>query len=104
MHFGDKTTKEEAFHILDYALDLGINMIDTANVYNDGRAETIIGEWLAQNPSRRDKVIIATKFHGHLSPRRVRRGERCFDAQSAPQPGGFPAPFADQLQPAQPFL
>lgn len=68
MHFGDKTDKQEAFRILDYALDLGINMIDTANVYNDGRAESIIGEWIAQDPSRRDKIIIATKFYGHLNP------------------------------------
>lgn len=68
MHFGDKTSKEEAFRILDYALDLGINLIDTANVYNEGRAETFIGEWLAQEPSRRDKVILATKFYGHLNP------------------------------------
>lgn len=68
MHFGDRTPKEEAFAILDRAFDLGINFLDTANVYNDGRSEEIIGEWLAQCPARRDKLIIATKFYGHLEP------------------------------------
>lgn len=68
MHFGNRTPKEEAFAILDRAFDLGINFLDTANVYNDGRSEEIIGEWLAQCPARRDKLIIATKFYGHLEP------------------------------------
>lgn len=68
MHFGDKTSKEETFAILDRAFDLGINFIDTADVYNEGRSESYIGEWLAQDKSRRDKMVIATKFYGHLQP------------------------------------
>lgn len=68
MHFGDQTSKEEAFRIMDKAVDMGINIFDTANVYNDGRAEEIIGEWFAQGGGRREKVIIATKFYGHLYP------------------------------------
>ncbi len=68
MHFGAATPKQEAFRILDLALDSGINIIDTANVYNRGKTEEIIGEWLSQDKTRRDKVIIATKFYGHLEP------------------------------------
>lgn len=68
MHFGAQTQKEEAFRIMDQAMDLGINVFDTADVYNDGRAEEIIGEWLTQRKGAREKVIIATKFYGHLNP------------------------------------
>lgn len=68
MSFGDTTPKDEAFRIMDKAVDMGINLFDTADVYNDGRAEEIIGEWLKERPGIREKVIIATKFYGHLYP------------------------------------
>ena len=45
--------------IVDTAIDAGINLIDTADIYDDGRSEEILGECLA---GRRDQVIIATKF------------------------------------------
>ena len=52
MHFGDRTPEDEAFAIMDRALEMGINFFDTANVYggrpNTGRTETIIGRWFAQ--------------------------------------------------------
>ncbi len=47
------------------ALDLGINFIDTANVYGRGAAETFLGEALASVP--RDKVILATKLYFPMS-------------------------------------
>lgn len=68
MSFGDQTPKEEAFRIMDQAVDMGINLFDTADVYNDGKAEAIIGEWLHNRPGMREKVVIATKFYGHLHP------------------------------------
>ncbi len=68
MHFGDQTSKEDSFAILDRAFDLGINFIDTANVYNEGRSEEYIGEWMSRTKGRRDKMVIATKFYGHLEP------------------------------------
>src|ERR1700742_1148031 len=43
------------------ALDAGINFIDTADVYSQGESEVIVGKALAG--SRRDNVILATKFH-----------------------------------------
>jgi aryl-alcohol dehydrogenase-like predicted oxidoreductase len=43
------------------ALDLGINFIDTANIYGRGAAETFLGETLSQVP--RDKYILATKLY-----------------------------------------
>ena len=56
--FGLQTDEAAASRIVDRCLDAGINFFDTANVYNRGAAETILGKVLA---SRRQKVILATK-------------------------------------------
>ena len=45
--------------IVDTAIDAGINLIDTADIYDDGRSEEILGRCLA---GRRDQVVLATKF------------------------------------------
>ncbi|GAA3402737.1 aldo/keto reductase [Paenibacillus hodogayensis] len=52
------TTDEEAFRVLDAALDLGINFIDTAPLYGAGESERRIGQGLK---GKRDRVILATK-------------------------------------------
>jgi len=49
------------------ALDLGINLIDTANVYGRGAAETFLGETLAEVP--RDRYMLATKLYFPMSDR-----------------------------------
>jgi aryl-alcohol dehydrogenase-like predicted oxidoreductase len=54
--------------ILDRYLDRGGNFLDTANVYTHGHAEKIIGDHLGRTPSKRDRVVIATKFFGNLFP------------------------------------
>lgn len=55
-------SRDEAFAIMDAALDAGINFWDTANVYgNEGLTESIIGEWFKAR-GRRDEVVLATKF------------------------------------------
>ncbi len=59
MMFGGKTSPDEAERIMLKALDGGINFFDTANVYEDGRSEEIVGQTLT---SRRDQVVLATKF------------------------------------------
>ena len=43
-------------------LGRGGNFIDTANVYTKGHSEKIIGDHLGRHPSKRDRVVIATKF------------------------------------------
>jgi aryl-alcohol dehydrogenase-like predicted oxidoreductase len=53
----------ESRKIIDIALDVGINMIDTADVYSSGESETIIGGALG---GRRDSVVLATKVHGRM--------------------------------------
>ncbi|OPA74336.1 oxidoreductase [Paenibacillus selenitireducens] len=71
MNFGVDTDEQEAFRIMDAALDAGINFFDTANTYgwgpNAGRTEEIIGRWFAQGGGRREKVVLATKFYGNMS-------------------------------------
>jgi len=57
---------EEAKRILDAYVDRGGNFIDTANGYTKGHSEVIIGEHLAHDRKKRDRVIIATKFTTNL--------------------------------------
>lgn len=66
MNFGDRTPPEKAFEIIDVALERGLNFIDTADVYNRGRSEEIVGEALKRN-GRRDGVVLATKVHNAMS-------------------------------------
>ena len=48
--------------VLDRAVERGVNIIDTADVYGqDGLSERVLGDWLAAR-SIRDKLVIATKF------------------------------------------
>ena len=65
MMFGGKTSPADSAAIIDRALDAGINFIDTANVYNQGRSEEAVGEALQRN-GRRSQVILATKVHGRM--------------------------------------
>lgn len=58
MTFGGQTDQESAAHILDYALDQGVTFVDTANVYNGGESERILGRLLG---SRRNGVVLASK-------------------------------------------
>ncbi|MEW6750891.1 MAG: aldo/keto reductase [Candidatus Latescibacterota bacterium] len=63
MNFGGPTPAEEARRIVDRALEAGINVIDTANVYTGGESERLVGQALKAN-GRRDEVVLATKVHG----------------------------------------
>ena len=83
MTFGEQVDEATAHAIMDRSLALGVNFIDTAEMYSvPTRAETytvtesIIGRWLAQHPGLRQRVVLATKVAG---PSRgtpwVRKGE-----------------------------
>jgi aryl-alcohol dehydrogenase-like predicted oxidoreductase len=69
MNFGSYTTEQDSYNIMDEALNLGINFIDTANVYGGekgpGITEEIVGRWLEQNGNR-NKVVLATKVYGKM--------------------------------------
>ena len=83
MTWGEQNTQEEGFKQMDFALDQGINFIDTAELYavpprkeTYGHTESIIGNWF-EKTKKREKVILATKVAG---PARdyLRKGENSF--------------------------
>jgi aryl-alcohol dehydrogenase-like predicted oxidoreductase len=59
------TDEKEAFKIMDFALDAGINFFDTADVYGPikarGMTEEIIGRWFKTGGKRRERVVLGTK-------------------------------------------
>jgi aryl-alcohol dehydrogenase-like predicted oxidoreductase len=59
--FGNETDQATSFSQLDQFTEAGGNLVDSADVYADGRAEEIIGRWLAARPGRRELVVLATK-------------------------------------------
>ena len=58
MMFGGATEEAEAGRIVDHALDAGVNFIDTANVYAEGRSEEVVGRAIKAS---RDRWVLATK-------------------------------------------
>ncbi|MEU9045619.1 MULTISPECIES: aldo/keto reductase [unclassified Kitasatospora] len=73
MNFGriGHTTQDEATAIVDAALDAGINLIDTADVYGGGESEEMVGRAIA---GRRDDIVLATKAGLPVSEERNHRG------------------------------
>jgi len=70
MTFGEQNTEQEAHLQLDFAIEQGVNFLDTAEMYpvpprkqTQGLTETYIGTWLKQT-KHRDKLIIASKVAG----------------------------------------
>jgi aryl-alcohol dehydrogenase-like predicted oxidoreductase len=63
--YGVGVERDKAKACVDKAFDLGINFIDTANVYGRGAAESVLGELLAGRP--RDSYVLATKVFGQMS-------------------------------------
>lgn len=57
-NFGRQVPEDETIRMINKAIDLGINSIDTADIYTDGRSEEIIGKAVQGN---RNDVILATK-------------------------------------------
>jgi aryl-alcohol dehydrogenase-like predicted oxidoreductase len=72
MTFGEDlgwgSSVEESQRILDRFIELGGNFIDTANFYTKSHSEKIIGDHIGRHPSRRERLVIATKFSGSLYP------------------------------------
>jgi aryl-alcohol dehydrogenase-like predicted oxidoreductase len=66
MTFGESETfmkgvtspDDEARRVFDRAVDAGVNLVDTANVYSEGRSEELTGQWIK---GKRDRVLLATK-------------------------------------------
>lgn len=62
MNFGNQTDKTESFKIIDAAIDAGINLLDCADAYAEGRSERVIGEALTANGKRKDVFITSKVF------------------------------------------
>ena len=92
MTWGEQNTEAEAHQQLDYAVDAGINFIDTAEMYpvppteeTQGLTETYIGTWLAKRQDR-DKLIIASKVCGqNLFAPYLRNGQAKLDKKNIHQ-------------------
>ncbi|MBN3805006.1 NADP(H)-dependent aldo-keto reductase [Paraburkholderia sp. Ac-20336] len=93
MTWGEQNTEQEAHAQIDYALDHGVNLIDTAEMYpvppraeTQGSTERYIGTWLAQHGSMREKIVLATKITGPArqphNPRHIRGEANQFDRKN----------------------
>jgi aryl-alcohol dehydrogenase-like predicted oxidoreductase len=73
MNFGQigRTTQDEATAIVDAALEAGINLIDTADMYGQGESEEMVGKAIA---GRRDDLVLATKATMPMGDERNHRG------------------------------
>jgi aryl-alcohol dehydrogenase-like predicted oxidoreductase len=73
-NFGGRIDKDRSRAVVDAALDAGITFFDTAHSYGDGLSEAFLGELLQ---TRRDQVVIATKFGARSDDARgLRKGSR----------------------------
>ena len=64
--FGFGSSVEVSQRVIDRFLERGGNFIDTANMYTRGHSEKIIGDHIGRTRSKRDRVVLATKFFGNL--------------------------------------
>jgi aryl-alcohol dehydrogenase-like predicted oxidoreductase len=73
MNFGaiGRTTQDDATAIVDAALEAGINLIDTADMYSQGESEEMVGKAIA---GRRDDIVLATKAHMPMGTERNHQG------------------------------
>jgi len=62
---------DDSIRVIHRALDAGINFVDTADVYSSGESEEIVAKALK---GRRDRVVLATKFHGSMGENPNQKG------------------------------
>ena len=93
MTWGEQNTEQEAHAQIDYALDHGVNLIDTAEMYpvpprpeTQGSTERYTGTWIAQHRGAREKIALATKIAGRArqphNPRHIRGEGNQFDRKN----------------------
>ncbi len=66
--FGWGSSVKDSEAIMDRFIERGGNFIDTANLYTKGHSEQIIGDHLARDQGKRDRLVIATKFSANHHP------------------------------------
>jgi aryl-alcohol dehydrogenase-like predicted oxidoreductase len=62
---GVTSSEDEARRVFDRAIDAGMNLVDTADVYSEGQSEILTGKWVR---GKRDRVLIATKCRFPVGP------------------------------------
>jgi diketogulonate reductase-like aldo/keto reductase len=68
-HIGDDpSTRQQEIECIRHGIDLGLALIDTAEMYGDGRSETLLGEAIA---GRRSDVFLVSKVYPHNASRRA---------------------------------
>jgi aryl-alcohol dehydrogenase (NADP+) len=91
MTWGEQNTEAEAHAQIEWALERGINFIDTAEMYpippaqkTQGATEKILGSWLGKNKARRAKLVIASKIAGPGRREWIRNGESNVNKKTVP--------------------
>ena len=91
MTWGEQNTESEAHSQIAWALEHGINFIDTAEMYpvpprkeTQGSTESILGTWLGKNRGRRDKLVIASKIAGPGRREWIRGGDNHVTKKTVP--------------------
>jgi aryl-alcohol dehydrogenase-like predicted oxidoreductase len=73
LNFGSVTGREEAFRIVDAALEAGVNLIDCADVYSGGESERVLGEALGRD-GKRERTLVTSKVGLPAGPGPNERG------------------------------
>ena len=91
MTWGEQNSEAEGHAQIDWALEHGINFIDTAEMYpvppaqkTQGATERILGSWLAKNRHRREKLVVASKIAGPGRREWIRNGENRVTKKTIP--------------------
>ena len=68
--FSREIDEATSFEVMDRALERGITLFDTAEAYNSGGSETVIGKWMADRKTR-DNIVLASKVATNLTRERI---------------------------------
>lgn len=63
VNMGWLADEAESFAMLDHAMEVGVNFVDTSDNYNAGKTESVLGRWFAQGGGRREKTVLASKCY-----------------------------------------
>lgn len=78
VNIGGRVDGPDAHRLLDHALEQGINLLDTADIYgwrvHKGHTEQLLGEWFGTGGGRRDRMVLATKVGSPMSDEPNDRG------------------------------